>query len=78
MRGEHGLRVPDDVAVVGFDDIPQARFANPPLTTIAQDTTRAGELLVDTLMKLVRDEPAASITMPVSLVVRRSSGAATS
>ena len=73
---EHGLRVPEDVAVVGFDDIPQARFANPPLTTIAQDTTRAGELLVNTLMKLVRDEPATSITLPVSLVVRRSTGAA--
>lgn len=74
--GEHGLRIPEDVAVVGFDDIPTARFARPSLTTIAQDTTRAGELLVETLMRLVRDEPATGITLPVSLVVRRSSGAA--
>ncbi|MCA1713800.1 MAG: substrate-binding domain-containing protein, partial [Gammaproteobacteria bacterium] len=73
--GESGRRVPDDVAVVGFDDIPMARFAQPALTTVVQDTTRAGELLVETLMKLVRDEPAESITLPVSLVVRRSSGA---
>src|SRR3970282_2078286 len=72
---DHGLQVPEDVAVVGFDDIPMARFAQPPLTTVAQDTTRAGELLVETLMKLVRGEPAESITLPVSLVVRRSSGA---
>jgi len=72
---EHGRHVPWDIAVVGFDDIPAARFANPPLTTVFQDTTRAGELLVETLMKLVRDEPAESITLPVSLVVRRSSGA---
>ena len=71
----HGLRVPDDVAIVGFDDIPTARFANPPLTTIAQDTTRAGELLVETLLKLVLEQPAGSMTLPVSLVVRRSSGA---
>ena len=74
--GESGRRVPEDVAVVGFDDIPMARFVQPALTTVVQDTTRAGELLVETLMKLVRDEPAESITLPVSLVVRRSSGAA--
>ena len=74
--GEHGLRIPEDVAVVGFDDIPTARFANPPLTTVAQDTTRAGALLVEMLMHAVRDEPASSVTLPVSLVVRRSSGAA--
>ncbi|HVR81206.1 MAG TPA: LacI family DNA-binding transcriptional regulator [Luteimonas sp.] len=73
--GEHGLRLPEDVAVVGFDDIPAARFANPALTTVVQDTTRAGELLVETLLQLVRGEPAESITLPVSLVVRRSSGA---
>ncbi len=72
---EHGLQVPEDVAVVGFDDIPMARFVQPPLTTVVQDTTRAGELLVDTLMKLVRDDPAESITLPATLVVRRSSGA---
>ncbi|WP_123771112.1 LacI family DNA-binding transcriptional regulator [Vulcaniibacterium tengchongense] len=72
---EHGLRVPEDVAVVGFDDIPMARFATPALTTVFQDTQRAGELLVETLMKLVRGEPAESITLPASLVVRRSSGA---
>jgi DNA-binding LacI/PurR family transcriptional regulator len=66
--------VPEDVAVVGFDDIPTARFTRPPLTTVAQDTTRAGELLVETLIGLVRDEPAESITLPATLVVRRSCG----
>ncbi len=71
--GEQGRRIPEDVAVVGFDDIPTARFARPSLTTIAQDTTRAGQLLVETLMQLVRDEPATGTILPVSLVVRRSS-----
>jgi len=73
---ERGLRVPEDVAVVGFDDIPMARFVQPPLTTVAQDTVRAGELLVETLIHLVCDEPAQSITLPTELVVRRSCGAA--
>lgn len=75
MRALHeaGRRIPQDVSVVGFDDIPMARFATPPLTTVMQDTTRAGQLLVDSLMQLVRDEPAESAMLPTSLVVRRSS-----
>jgi DNA-binding LacI/PurR family transcriptional regulator len=72
---EHGLRVPEDIAVVGFDDIAMARFATPPLTTVIQDTGRAGELLVDTLLRLVRDQPAESMMLPAKLVVRKSSGA---
>lgn len=72
---ERGLRVPADVAVVGFDDLPMARSAQPALTTVSQDTTRAGELLVETLIRLVGDQPAESITLPARLVVRRSCGA---
>lgn len=71
---EHGLRVPEDIAVVGFDDIAMARFATPPLTTVIQDTGRAGELLVETLLRLVRDQPAESMMLPAKLVVRKSSG----
>jgi DNA-binding LacI/PurR family transcriptional regulator len=71
---ELGLRVPEDVAVVGFDGTPMARFSNPPLTTVVQDTSLAGELLVDTLLHLVRDESVQSITLAPSLQVRQSSG----
>jgi len=74
---EHGLRVPDDVRMVGFDDIPTARFTHPALTTVAQDTTRAGELLVETLLALVDGQAAQSRMLPAQLVVRRSSGAST-
>ncbi len=70
---EHGLRIPGDVAVVGFDDIPAARIASPALTTIHQDTTRAGELLVARLVALAQGEPASSERLPTSLVVRASS-----
>ena len=74
---EAGLRVPDDVAVVGFDDIPAASLTHPPLTTIAQNYRAAGELLVDTLLALIRNQPVASTSLPGRLVVRRSSGPAT-
>ena len=71
---EAGLRVPQDVAVTGFDDILAARFVNPPLTTVAQDAVAAGERLVDTLLRLVRAEKTASVVLPANVVVRASSG----
>ncbi len=70
---EAGLRVPDDVSVIGFDDIPAARIATPALTTIRQDTAHAGELLVDALIQLIDGAQAQSVRLPTELVVRRSS-----
>jgi DNA-binding LacI/PurR family transcriptional regulator len=72
---EQQITVPGDVAVIGFDDISAAGLANPPLTTIAQNTRLAGEVLVDTLLRLIRNEPAQSQMLPVRLVIRRSCGA---
>ena len=69
-----GLSVPDDVAVVGFDDIPAASLANPPLTTVVQDAGVAGRRLVELLLARIRGEPAQSVVLPTRLVVRRSSG----
>ena len=68
-----GLRVPADVAVVGFDGTPMARFCNPPLTTVVQDTTTAGELLVQALLAQVRGEDAVSLMLQPTLDVRASS-----
>jgi DNA-binding LacI/PurR family transcriptional regulator len=67
-----GLRVPEDALVTGFDDIQLAGFVNPSLTTVQQDTKVAGAILVDTLLKLINNEPAENQVIPVSLVVRRS------
>jgi DNA-binding LacI/PurR family transcriptional regulator len=70
---EAGLSIPGDVAVTGFDDILAAGLANPPLTTVTQQPGEAGALLVDTVLRLVRNEPAESRMLPARLVVRRSS-----
>src|SRR5690606_26100816 len=70
---ERALRIPEDVAVVGFDDIPAARMATPALTTIDPNTTLAGDLLVDRLVALVEGTAAQSERLPATLVVRRSS-----
>lgn len=72
---ERGRKVPEDVAVVGFDDIPMASFVNPALTTAAQDSSRAGELLVTSLLKRIDGQPVESAMFPAQLVVRRSCGA---
>ena len=71
---DRGLRVPEDVGVVGFDDIVTASFYNPPLTTVRQDTRAAGELLVDSLVKLIEGQEIASTLIPPALVVRASCG----
>ncbi|HLM54054.1 MAG TPA: LacI family DNA-binding transcriptional regulator [Pseudoxanthomonas sp.] len=69
---EHGLQVPGDVAVAGFDGIPLAGFVHPSLSTVRQDTKLAGALLVETLLRLIQDEPVESQTIPVTLALRRS------
>lgn len=70
-----GLRVPEDVAIVGFDDIPAAAMTSPPLTTLVQDLRGAGELLIDTLLAQIEGRPLPSPMLPTKLTVRRSSGA---
>ncbi len=75
---EAGLRVPDDVAVAGFDDIPIARYVTPALTTIRVPIAALGAAALDALVKAVEAPQAQSthtVVTPVELVVRRSCGA---
>lgn len=66
-----GVKIPDDVAIVGFDDIPFARISNPRLTTVSQRSDDLGRLTVDFLMvALDRGRLPQSQLMPVTLVVR--------
>ena len=70
---ESGLQVPDDVAVVGFDDIPMASFTKPTLTTAKQDTLLAGQLLVDNLLSMIAGSKPKTVLMPTQLITRESS-----
>ena len=67
-----GRRVPEDVAVVGYDDMPLAAYCDPPLSTVHQPVAEAGAELVATLMAQLRGERSPSRTLGVSLIVRRS------
>jgi DNA-binding LacI/PurR family transcriptional regulator len=70
-----GLRVPEDVALVGFDDVEDSRYAVPRLTTVSPDKDRIAELALRSLRdRLAGDEsPARVITAPHRLEVRESS-----
>jgi DNA-binding LacI/PurR family transcriptional regulator len=68
-----GRAVPASVVVVGFDDIPAARLASPPLTTITQDARQAAEALIDTLLEAIETGSAQDKVLPVRLTVRQSS-----
>jgi DNA-binding LacI/PurR family transcriptional regulator len=70
---ERDRKVPADVAITGFDDIPFAAFTTPPLTTIRQNYQAGARLLVENLLRKVRGEPAETMVIPATLVVRASS-----
>ncbi|MGD1019479.1 MAG: LacI family DNA-binding transcriptional regulator [Verrucomicrobiia bacterium] len=73
---ELGLRVPQDVAVVGFDDIPQASFAIPGLTTVHQPLYEIGKLACERLVDLVHGKVSrVQEVLPIYLTVRESCGA---
>ena len=75
LRGR-GLQVPEDVALVGFDDIPEAAYFEPPLTTIRQDLHELGRTIVQSLLELIEtpDAQRCYISLQPQLIVRESCG----
>jgi len=68
-----GRTIPDEVAIVGFDDIPAASLSSPRLTTVDQDARRAGEALIEALIEAVEQGHAKNRLLPVRLKIRESS-----
>ena len=72
---EHGLRIPEDLSIVGFDNSPLSRAVIPELTTVSQNTNRLGELSVEMLHELISGgNPRKRTVLPPQLVVRASTG----
>ena len=70
-----GVRVPRDIAIIGFDDIQESRYTAPPLTTIRQPLRQQGRLAIETLLRRLSGEPVPDVlTLPTELVIRRSCG----
>lgn len=70
---ERYIGIPNDVAIVGFDDIAMAELFHPSLTTIRQDTKQAAEIMVEQLLLQFENQPPHSQTIDIELIVRKSS-----
>jgi DNA-binding LacI/PurR family transcriptional regulator len=69
----HGINVPEDVSVVGYDNVEFSKYTQPPLTTISQDSERGGQLIVSKLIDR-RNQNFVSEALPLDLIVRESCG----
>ena len=71
-----GLRVPGDLSIVGFDDIPFASYVDPPLTTVHQPKEEMGRIAMHMLLDLLDHKKVADVVVPGKLIVRESACAA--
>lgn len=67
-----GRRVPEEIAVVGYDNLTIAEFTYPSLTTISQNVPKAGQMLAQNLLQYLESGIVSNVTMPVELVIRKS------
>jgi len=70
---EHNISVPNEMAIVGFDDIAMSEFCSPSLSTVRQNTAAGGRLLVKILLKKINKQPVKSQLLDVEIVQRQSS-----
>ena len=77
VRGliKNNIKVPEQVSVVGYDDVHVAAYSSPSLTTIRQDVAKAGRLLVGKALRMLEGEAVRSAVLPAELIVRESCGA---
>ncbi|MDG0794007.1 LacI family transcriptional regulator [Cohnella ginsengisoli] len=75
---EAGVAVPDELSIVGFDDISEARVVHPPLTTVRQDMPALGRRAIELLDRLIvePDGPAPAVIVPTALIARGTTGPA--
>jgi LacI family transcriptional regulator len=72
---QHGIRIPEDVAVAGFDDLGFAPFLNPPLTTVRAPTESVGRIATERLFELLEDQTSDEVVvLPTEIIYRRSCG----
>ena len=67
-----GLSVPDDVSVIGIDDMLLSRYVEPPLTTVGIDKVGIGELAMEMLFKKINGDVVESVLLPMELIERES------
>ena len=67
-----GIRVPEDVSLVGFDDLPYSPYMTPPLTTIRQPALEMGQMAAQLMLAMLENKPTQGVSFPVQLVVRES------
>ncbi len=70
---KHGIRVPSDLSVIGYDNIPLSAYTVPPLTTVEQPKQALGQQAVETCLRVLAGETVSTVVMPAELVVRGSS-----
>lgn len=71
---DRGIRIPEDLSIIGFDDLPMTDYTEPPLTTIRQDRLALGKTGYYAMSCLMNDVPISSVMLRAPLVVRSSTG----